>query len=178
MVSKNPFTCGFFKVKVNELMSKCSTILGKNVSDNRAKSCVYTEHCKEIKEFFKDGRFTFDETSYRKIGPVMSQIFKSLGHNSPEKRQRILQTFNQESWEKLSNEEKKRHSVVDCKGCLGNRNFKHGLSLFPISNFYKTKAIKHGLIRKPLQNISNICEKQKERSCEEDRERKREYSCC
>ena len=127
MIGKSPFTCGFFKVKVYELMSKHHTILGKNESYHRGKNEVYLDHCREIKEFLNEGHFDFDGNKYKSIGPVISDIFKSLSRNAPEKKRTVLQNFNRESW--LALEEKRKHFIIDCKGCLGNINFKHGLSI-------------------------------------------------
>lgn len=172
MIAKNPLTCGFFKVKVYELMLRDCKILGKNDCDTKGKSEVFMEHCREIKEFFIEGRFDFDENQYKTIGPVISDIFKLLTRNAAEKKRVILRNFNRESWEKLALEERRKHSLFDCKGCRGNQNFKHGLSMFPIPNFYKNIAQNPGLIRKPLQDISNIspavAQKQRENKIKRD----------
>ena len=172
MIGKNPFICGFFKVKVYQLMLNYGTVLGKNDCDNRKKGDVYLEQCQEIKDYFTEGRFDFDSSKYRKIGPEILDVFKSLARNAPDKKRIILQNFDRESWEKLALLKKREHSLFDCKGCLKNKNFKHGLSMFPIPNVFKAKAQRLGLIRKPLQDISNIspgvAQKQREKRIKRD----------
>ena len=121
-------------------------------------------HCREIEEFFQYGNVNFESKNYRLIAPPIAETFRYLTKAKPDSKQSILHNFSKDSWERLALEEKKRHSFIDCKGCLGDKDFKNGLSLFPIKGqVFIAKAKKHGLIRKPLQDISNtVLERRKE----------------
>ena len=137
--------------------------MGKFNCSTLQKRDIFSSHCKELKDVLQHGDCNFDESLYPKFSSAIVDQFKLLSRNNPDKRKIILENFSRESWEKLTLEEKKKHSVIDRKGCLGFSSLKHGLSLFPIkAEIIISKAKKHGLIRKPLQDITNFTEKQKE----------------
>ena len=166
MSARNPVTCGFLKVKVFNLLLRDTYEL-RNVAYKVDIGEIFKRHCEEIREFFgclASGAFDIDVESYRKSLVPIKEIFSKLSQNNPGNKQVILETFNENEWARLERDEKEKHEPQKCNGCLNNRKFKYGLCQFPISGpIYTSIAKKHGLIRKPLCDITNkVSEKKKE----------------
>ena len=151
--AKDPLTCGFLKVKVFQLLT--ASCYGLRGGDKQDIGVIYAEHCANIKAWL-GSEFEFSTDHYKFNLVPLRDIFRKLSQNSPKKKTIITQTFSDESWEKLDNAAKRKHTPGDCEGCLENRRFKNGLSQFPIKgNQYILKAKKYGLIREPLSDVTN-----------------------
>ena len=164
MLGRDPLICGFFKVKVFNLVTKDSDKLGKNNTDKYEIGAILSNHCKELNTYFNTNTFEITKEFYRRCYSVIAEILRSLRRANAEKFKIILEAFNDESWEKLSLDGKKKHSLNECRGCLEDQKFKNGLAQFPIkAKPFIAKARKYGLIKKqPLKDITNISENKKE----------------
>ena len=167
MSAKDPLTCVFLKVKVFNLLVRYTHELRKT-NYNVETGAIYKRHGQEVKEFFEnggsgDGDFDFNVEFYKNFTSIRD-VFKLLKQHNARNKQNILETFSDESWDRLEREEKQKHQPKDCKGCLGNRKFKLALSQFPVKGqAFKSKAKMHGLVRAPLGDITNkMNEKRKE----------------
>ena len=166
MTAKDPLTCGFLKTKIFNLLLRDQHKLGSNNANTIDKSFIYKCHCVEIHDFFdKLDSFRISQDFYSRNLTGVKQILLNAGKKSSEIKGSILETFSDENWMRLSLDEKTLHSPKDCQGCLNDKKFKKGLSLFPINKKGKAnyaKAKRHGLVREALNDITNISVKRKE----------------
>ena len=69
----------------------------------------------------------------------------SLHKISAVSKKKVVDTFAIKEWKSLTVDQQKSHSLANCKGCLGDKNYNEVLSLFPIK-----KNDKAGLKKKLL----------------------------
>ena len=89
---------------------------------------------------YKDTDKSFYKSFVNK-GPGIIERIQLLGKNSKTAQAGVLKCFSTESWEKLSAENKEKHSFYDCNECLRNKNLKGHLEQIPTRNkHHKRKA--------------------------------------
>ena len=173
MTANDPLTCGFLKIKVFDLLVRDTFKLGKNSNCTVDKSNTYQIHCQEIKQCF-DGIPSFDikPDYYAKHSVGIKKILCDIGNSisTRSSKEKVLNIFSETAWKRLSPCERELHSLKDCEGCLSDRIYKTGLSLFPVNKKARalySKAKKYGLIRdnkkrQPLVDITNLTKRQLE----------------
>ena len=123
MSGRDPLTCGFLKVKVFNLLVRDSYEI-RDAKCTEETGEVYKRHCKEVKDFFElcGDAFDFKQEFYRKNLTTIGGVLKELSKSNANFKQNILQTFSEESWERLAIDEKEKHQPENCKACLSNRS--------------------------------------------------------
>ena len=94
---------------------------------------------RELKLKFEQYKVTFNFVKFNIEYRQFIQNFKKIINNikSLEKRHKdtkteILQTFSQSKWGSLSDSDKFKHSLVECRRCLDNKEHRQILAKFPI----------------------------------------------
>ena len=141
--------CGFAKVEVFSILCN-KTELQKKIgeSEKELKS-------RELKLKFEQYKGTFNfvkfDIEYRQFVQNFKKIISNI--KSPEKlhkdtRTDILQTFSQSKWGSLSDIDKFKHSLVECRGCLDNKEYRQILAKFPMRDSkWRAKASKQGFLK-------------------------------
>ena len=125
--------CGFAKVAVFSILCN-KTELQKKIgeSEKELKS-------RELKLKFEQYKRTFNfvkfDIEYRQFVQSFKKIInniKSLEKRHKDTKTEILQTFSQSKWGSLSDSDKFKHSLVECRRCLDNKEHRQILAKFPI----------------------------------------------
>jgi len=143
----DPLSCGFAKVAVYEFLVSDSHKL-RNTSVLNI-STVYHEHFEQFKTLFSKFEHV-DYEVYKRYFTKIKDVITVLSKNSSKKKIDVLNTFSIHNWNHLSEKSKEAHSLMMCKGCLNNENYRIPLSYFPISKNFKSgkrKAEEFGLYK-------------------------------
>ena len=120
---------------------------------------------RELKLKFEQYKRTFNfvkfDIEYRQFVQSFKKIInniKSLEKRHKDTKTEILQTFSQSKWGSLSDSDKFKHSLVECSGCLDNKEYRQILGKFSIRDSkLRAKASKVGLFKdKVLSDITNV----------------------
>ena len=120
---------------------------------------------RELKLKFEQYKVTFNfvkfDIEYRQFIQNFKKIInniKSLEKRHKDTKTEILQTFSLSKWDSLSDSNKLKHSLVECGGCLDNKEYRQILAKFPIRDLKcRAKDSKQGLFKdKVLSDITNV----------------------
>ena len=157
----DPLTCGFVKVIGYEIFKQNYGIRkleheNKNQFQGRIQKRQYIEFQKIFSSDIND-KFDIPYTKFTCNFPKMIKIFQGMNKKNQSKLAMVLKTFSRENWDNLSNDEKMKHSIVDCDGCIKKKVFRDQLANIPIhSRQLHAKATKAGLFRERiLADITN-----------------------
>ena len=155
----DPLACGFAKVAVFSIL--CSkTELQRNFgeSEKELKSRELKHKFQQYKKLFNFVKFDIEYRQFIQNFKKIIDNIKSLEKRHKDTKIEILQTFSQSVWHSLSDSEKLKHSLVECKGCLENKEYRQILAKFPIRDSkLRAKASKQGLFKdKVLSHITNF----------------------
>ena len=132
----DPLTWGFAKVFMYELFTNSFGI----PQTGNWKENAYKQRFEKFCLRYKDTDKSFYKSFVDK-GPGIIERIQLLGKNSKTAKAGVLKCFSTESWEKLSTENKEKHSFYDCNECLRNNKLKGHLEQIPTrSKQYKRKA--------------------------------------
>ena len=169
----NPTVCGFARVAIYEAMMENSNSLVKN---NKSITGEVFQTCYEkFNDLFPD----FEKVSYeifrKKITKVKEQIF-SLGRKNCEEKGTLLRVFGSSNWNKLTNIQKKHHSLYTCKECLSQDKYIVVLATIPIlpkDKVARKLAQESGLFKPRKKDLKVLA---KEKIKEVNKEFKEKYS--
>ena len=120
---------------------------------------------RELRLKFEQYKRTFNfvkfDIEYRQFVQSFKKIInniKSLEKRHKDTKTEILQTFSQSKWGSLSDSDKFKHSLVECRGCLDNKEYRQILAKFPTCDSkWRAKVSKQGLFKdKVLSDITNV----------------------
>ena len=123
----DPLTCGCVKVFMSELFTNSFDISQTGNWKENAPKRRFEKFCLR----FKDTDKSFYKSFVDK-GPGIIEGIQLLGKNN--KTAKVLECFSTESWERLSTENKGKHSFYDCNKCLCNNKLKEHLEQIPTRN--------------------------------------------
>ena len=126
----NFFGCGFARVAVKLSILKAN---GKVEYDHEQRWEKYSE----IFQGVHKSRFEVDKNLYSKRSKALEHHFKRWKTTT---KKTYIEHFSQTNWEKLTEHEKKQHSLANCKAC-DVHHFSYQ-SLFPLWG-NKTKTVTH-----------------------------------
>ena len=135
----NFFGCGFARVAVKLTILKAN---GKVEYDHEQRWEKYSE----IFQGVHKSRFEVDKNLYTKRSKALEHHFKRWKTTT---KKTYLEHFSQTNWEKLTEHEKKQHSLANCKAC-DVHHFSYQ-SLFPLWG-NKTKTVTHEGIYKQINS--------------------------
>ena len=147
----HPTTCGFGKVIAYELNSSSLSL------ENRI--AKYETIFEEYKANFSVAL----ETHQRNFPKIVGK-FRAIGKRHKDTKTKILEEFSIKSWDKLSTNEKSKHSLLNCKGCTTNEKYHTLINVFPINKqtctHNKQKILIHNMTHsiftlKQIQSLIN-----------------------
>ena len=155
----DPLACGFAKVAVFSILCN-KTELQKKIgeSEKEWKSRELKLKFEQYKETYNFVKFDIE---YRQFVQNIKKIInntKSLEKRHKDTMTEILKTFSQSKWGSLSDSDKFKHSLVECRRCLDNKEHRQILAKFPIRDSkWRAKASKQELFKdKILSDITNV----------------------
>ena len=148
-----PLSCGFAKAFVFTKLVEDKDKLGKNVNNSELAS-IYKMHHDAYSVNFSNGQFDVEYEHYKKNFVKIKDVILSLGKCSNNKKNNFLETFSSKSWKELKPNQRQKHSVYHCKGCLHNESLRIPLSYLPIkSKSTKRKAAEAGLFQVSAEKV-------------------------
>ena len=121
-------TCAFVKVGVYSVLSLLPVLVKR--SKEKPNEFI-SRKIKQQLDFLHD-KFSV-EIKYKTFVDHYKKIFphiQSIGKSKVADKNEILNVFSLENWEKLCPGDRKFHTIVECKGCLHNIQWKAIVSLF------------------------------------------------
>ena len=116
----SPSTCGFVKVAAFKSDDLVKSKLHKDPRESvtKFKAKVIKERYSEFQRIFSnDKTFDIPFLTFQKKLPALKEIFRTWSPRQLSEKQRFLETFSIDKWNKLTNAKQWEHSLRDCKAC-------------------------------------------------------------
>ena len=129
----DPLACGFAKVAVFSIPCN-KTELQKKIgeSEKQLKSRELKLKFEQYKGTFNFVKFDIDYIQFVQNFKKIINNIKSLEKRHKDTKTEILQTSSQSKWGSLTDSDKFKHSLVECRGCLDNKEYRQILAKFPV----------------------------------------------
>ena len=128
----DPLTCGFAKVLLYNILTEPHNMHKQESEPTKNfKGRILEMQYTKFQEHFRSENFDVSYTCFKDNFPNIVANIRGLNKRHSVTKDEIFHIFSYEIWMKLSEDRKRKHSLHDCKGCLGNHSFKRGLSMFP-----------------------------------------------
>ena len=150
-----PITCGFAKIAIYDLFTVHTLNKENDENDKAHKSRERMHQLNLWRERFNgyNNNFTVRYESFVKYGDKVIGNLRSLGKAAPNDKNYTLNIFSIKEWEKMSSEEKEKHEVFKCGGCISDAKLKDALGLFPITTpLFKKVAKEYGIVSRIERN--------------------------
>lgn len=172
MSINNPFTCGYAKIGVYNLLSE--TILDRYESERDIdyRHRVRENQFSKYNTYFETEKYENLRVPYKNFQQSFPGIVKTLtdlGKRHSTTKKELLQLFSQTNWSQIKEEVKAKHSLKYCEQCMQQPELKRGLAKIPIKNtVHKRKAIKEGLFQeKTIQDVTKCIVKNLDKNFKE-----------
>ena len=120
----DPLSCGFSKsiafslFKSNHIKKEC------NEHQKQYINSINTQHYENFNFLFSEGGdFNVSYKQFSQNFPRIVKYFEKLNKRKPSLKKGFLETFSLETWTNLNINEKYKHTLQNCTGCL--KNFKY-----------------------------------------------------
>ena len=125
----DPLACGFAKVAVFSVLCN-KTELQKKIgeSEKELKSRELQLKFEQYKGTFNFVKFDIEYRQFVQNFKKIINNIKSLEKRHKDTMTEILKTFSQSKWGSLSDSDKFKHSLVECRRCLDNKEHRQILS--------------------------------------------------
>ena len=131
----DPMSCGFAKIRCYHIFTSKKI---KSVMDNE--SPLEMKHREFNSSFNELESFRVNQRVFRSFDRIVKNLQK-LGKVNKVGKAEVAGFFSLQRWVTLTAEQKKEHSVFNCKGCTENLVYKSKLALFRnVYNSFKVKA--------------------------------------
>ena len=116
-----PTSCGFARVAALEIVREASKTFRRENGEGTAKFRARSmQECfKRYNEVFKERseEFAIDFLKFQKKMPALRDLFSSWNPRKKAEKEKYLETFAIQNWEKMAPTLKSEHSFANCKGC-------------------------------------------------------------
>ena len=146
--------CGFFRVGVYKILNDYDNIYvnkdilirqpSQNLKVNDS-TLLHKRFDVVVKEFTNS---VLDYEVFVNTCQKVTQLIHTIGKNSADDRRKIMDVFSLENWRDFTMEEKNKHSLYLCEGCMKDKLFKSTLSLFVQG--IRSKALKKSRPPSPI----------------------------
>ena len=121
-----PLACGFAKVLIYSVITETHNLV-KNEDEPHTKylNRIYVWQYDKIKRILGEKFFhveynsKFEEKFYQ-----FKDNITDLNKQSPKIKNEVLATFSEEKWKKLSDDDRDKHTMFDCKGYFKSKTLK------------------------------------------------------
>ena len=130
----DPMSCGFAKLRCYHIFTS------KKIKSLEGLSPLEVKH-KEFNSSFNElESFRVNQRVFRSFDRIVKNLQK-LGKVNKAGKADVINFFSLQRWTTLTADQKKEHSVFNCKGCTENLVYKSKLALFKnVANPFKAKA--------------------------------------
>ena len=130
----DPMSCGFAKLRCYHIFTS------KKIKSLEGLSPLEVKH-KEFNSSFNElESFRVNQRVFRSFDRIVKNLQK-LGKVNKAGKADVINFFSLQRWTTLTADQKKEHSVFNCKGCTENLVYKSKHTLFKnVANPYKAKA--------------------------------------
>lgn len=154
----DPLTCGFGRAAIYQILSDKSIKRLQNENLKVYTSRVYKDQYAQYLQYFNNEKENFHvEYEHFKLKfPKITKYLDDISKRKPQLKKQILEHFSEQTWKELG-EQRQRHCLNDCKGCLKDKKSRNFLSQLPVKNrHWKNKADQAGLYKKKaLEDLTN-----------------------
>ena len=138
----DPLSCGFLKAFCYKTFTTTPQSLRGNWIKQQTGE-ILMQQCESFQNVFQADNCHVPYCKFKHFHEIIKPI-QSLDKKHPTKKIEFLEIFSSKNWDNLK-ENKTKHSLIDCKGCLNNKKLRSTLAMIPIkSPVYIQKAKKAG----------------------------------
>ena len=83
--------------------------------------------------FYEGGDFNVSYKQFSQNFPRIVKYFEKLNKQQSSLKKEFLETFSLETWNKLNINEKHKHTLQNCRGCLKNSKYRELLAYLPVN---------------------------------------------